>query len=65
MAEQPLLSHSLPAKLHQVFTSVDFATKMFLKSKFVGLAPNPQPGEPGRCIYLCHPLTVAHGKIRT
>jgi hypothetical protein len=38
--------------LHPVFTSLDFVTLTFLQSKIVSLASNPQPGEPGACIYV-------------
>jgi hypothetical protein len=37
------------ARLHLVFTSLEFMT-MFLHSKVVSLASNPQPGGPGPCI---------------
>jgi hypothetical protein len=37
---------------HPVFISLDFATRIFLQSKVVSLASNPQPGGPGPCIYV-------------
>jgi hypothetical protein len=37
---------------HPVFTSLDFETVIFLQTKVVGLAYNPQPGGPGVCIYV-------------
>jgi hypothetical protein len=58
LAIQPFLSHSIPYKIlpdlldHPVFTSLDFATVIFLQSKVVSLASNPQPGGPGLCIYV-------------
>jgi hypothetical protein len=41
----PFLEDS--ARLHQVFTSSDFAT-IFVYSKFVSPASNPKPGGPGQ-----------------
>jgi hypothetical protein len=38
----PSLEHS--ARLHLVFTSLDFVTVILLQSKFVSFAFNPQPG---------------------
>jgi hypothetical protein len=35
-----------------VFTSLDFATVIFLQSEVVRLVSNPQPGGPGLCIYV-------------
>jgi hypothetical protein len=35
-----------------VFTSLDFAPIIALRSKVVSLASNPQPGGPGLCIYV-------------
>jgi hypothetical protein len=47
---QPSLDAS--ARLQPVFTSSDFATIIFLQSKAVSLASNPDPGGPGFCIYV-------------
>jgi hypothetical protein len=48
---QPALEDS--ARLHGIFTSLDFATLFFFsQSKVVSLASNPQPGGPGPCIYV-------------
>jgi hypothetical protein len=38
--------------LHPVFTSLDFATIIFLQSKLVSPASNPQPGGPDLSIYV-------------
>jgi hypothetical protein len=46
---QPSLEES--ARLHAVFTSLDYETIFFLQSKVVSLASNPQPGGPGLCVY--------------
>jgi hypothetical protein len=40
------------ARLHPVFTSSDFATLIYLQSKVVSFASNPQPGGPSPCIYV-------------
>jgi hypothetical protein len=37
---------------HTVFSSLDFATVIFLQSKDVSLASSPQPGEQYPCIYV-------------
>jgi hypothetical protein len=37
---------------HPVLASSNFATIIFLHSKVVSIASNPQPGEPGSCIYV-------------
>jgi hypothetical protein len=37
---------------HPLFTSLSFETIIFLQSKVVSLASNPQPGGPGLCIYV-------------
>jgi hypothetical protein len=47
---QPSLENS--ARFDPVFTSLDFAAIIFLQSKVVSLAPNPQPGGPDPCIYV-------------
>jgi hypothetical protein len=47
---QPSLEDS--ARFHPVFTSLDFATIIFLQSKVVSLESNPRPGGPGLSIYV-------------
>jgi hypothetical protein len=37
---------------HPGFSSLSFATVIFVRSKVVILASNPQPGGPGLCIYV-------------
>jgi hypothetical protein len=39
---------------HRVSTSLDFMTIIFLQSKVISLASNPQPEGPGSCIYVSH-----------
>jgi hypothetical protein len=60
----PFLSQSLPKKIlpdlfikldHQVLTSLDFTAVIFLQSRVVSFASNPQPGGPGSCIYVPEP----------
>jgi hypothetical protein len=46
---QPSLENS--ARLHPVF-ALDFAARIFLKSKVFSLASNPKSGGPGSCIYV-------------
>jgi hypothetical protein len=40
------------ARFYSGFTSLNFATVIFLQSKVVSLASNPQPSGPGPCIYV-------------
>jgi hypothetical protein len=47
---QPSLEDS--TKFDLVLTSLDFTTVIFLQSKVVNLAFNPQPGGPDLCIYV-------------
>jgi hypothetical protein len=37
---------------HLIFTCLKFTTVIFLQSKVVSLASNPQPAVPGLCIYV-------------
>jgi hypothetical protein len=55
---EPYSSLEDSARLHPVFTSLDFATIIFLQSKVVSvsLASNPEPGGP------CPTLALAHLK---
>jgi hypothetical protein len=60
-AEQPLLSHNLPSKIMPDlswlatsrfhFFGLRNGGFFFLQSKVVSLASNPQPGDPGHCIF--------------
>jgi hypothetical protein len=50
LAEQPSLEDS--ARLHPVFTFVDFAKIVFFTGQVFSLACNPQSGDTVPCIYV-------------
>jgi hypothetical protein len=47
---KPQPSLKISARLHLIYTSLDFPTVFLLQSKVVSFASNPQPGGPGACI---------------
>jgi hypothetical protein len=49
---EPRPSFEDSALFHEVSTYLDFTTIIFLQSKVISLVSNPEPGEPGPCIYV-------------
>jgi hypothetical protein len=54
LAKQPFLSHSLRrfCQIVSGFHSLGLTTVIFIQSKFISPASNPQPEGPGLCIYV-------------